>query len=54
MRRLTNDDAVPPPERVLAEARKKLADRGEVEHDHRGPVPCEVCGGLPPSSEESE
>ena len=49
-----NDDAVPPPERVLAEARRLLAEREGREHDHSGPEPCPVCGGLPPADEENE
>lgn len=42
-----NDDAVPPPESVLAKARRLLAEREGLEHDHRGPDPCPVCGGEP-------
>lgn len=47
MRELTNDDAVPPPADVLAEARRVLAEREGVDHDHRGPGPCPVCGAVP-------
>lgn len=32
----------------LAKARRALADATpDIDHDHRGPDPCPVCGGTP-------
>lgn len=42
--------AAPPPE-LLAAARELLAAREVMpDHDHRGPAPCLVCGGVAPPS----
>lgn len=34
-------------DQIIANLRSQLADRGSRDHDHRGPKPCPVCGGLP-------
>jgi hypothetical protein len=38
-----------PPVRLVAAARRLLADAKAAQHDHHGPHPCPICGGVRPA-----
>lgn len=49
----TGHRAAPPPKQLLDAARHLIKEQGTKRHDHSGPAPCPVCGGIaPPSSKK--
>lgn len=46
--------SAPPPKPLLDAARRLLEEQKTKQHDHNGPEPCPVCGGVaPPSSKKA-
>jgi hypothetical protein len=47
-----NHQTVPPPPRLLAACRELLEEMKGKRHDHHGPAPCPVCGGINPNPKD--